>query len=392
MNRKLLNLWVKPLPEGEEYPNTGRQFELDLVKCISILVLPLCHMFEEFVQMETYLDPTAVPTVDGFLSGVCQFAWGTAGAPVFMFCLGAGIIFSQRTSFKYLSLRSGKTLIMALALVFFTQTLSLLLHGFLENSPELIEEAIGWLFCCDILNFASLAFLFFALVMRFKIPNLIVLLIPVVLLIISMFVSAEICPDNIIAGDLIGWFFWQNTTFSFFPFCQWLIFPAAGYIFAQFLRNTPDKKKFYKRLMIVGLSIFAVYTAVLLLLGANISIFFTTYEGAFYDHNIVSATWNISFILFEMGLFYFISRLFRPDSTGHRFVTYISMSLITLYCIQWLIIGFTYRWVLPALGVLPLSGWGFVLAAACVYAALFTITIGYQQVKKRIIARRTANA
>ena len=93
-----------------------------------------------------------------------------------------------------------------------------------------------------------------------------------------------------------------------------------------------------------------------------------------------------------MGLFYFISRLFRPDSTGHRFVTYISMSLVTLYCIQWLIIGFTYRWVLPALGVLPLSGWGFVLAAACVYAALFTLTISYQQVKKRIIARHTANA
>lgn len=89
MSRKLLNLWVKPLPEGEEYPNSGRQFELDLVKCISILVLPLCHMCEEFVQMETYLAPTVVPTPEGFFNGICEFAWGTAGAPVFMFCLGA---------------------------------------------------------------------------------------------------------------------------------------------------------------------------------------------------------------------------------------------------------------------------------------------------------------
>lgn len=45
--------------------------------------------------------------------------------------------------------------------------------------------------------------------------------------------------------------------------------------------------------MIVSLSIFAVYTVVLLLLGVNISLFFTTYEGAFYNHNIISATWNI---------------------------------------------------------------------------------------------------
>ena len=392
MSRNLLNLWARPVPEGGEYPNSGRQFEIDLVKCISILILPLCHMCEEFVQMETYLEPTIVPTPEGIFNGICEFCWGTAGAPVFMFCLGAGIIYSRRTSFGYLAARSGKTLIMALLLSLFTQTISLLIHGLLENSPELIHQAVGWLFCCDILGFAALTFLFFALVMRFRIPNLIVLLIPVILLIISMFVPVNLCADNIVAADLIGWFFWQNTTYSFFPFCQWLIFPAAGYIFAQFLRNTTDKTKFYKRLMITGISVFAVFTAVLLLLGVNITLFFTTYEGAVYNHDMVSAAWNVSFILFEMGLFYFISRLFRADSTGHRFVTYISRSLITLYCIQWLIIAFTYYWILPALGVLPLYGWGFVLAAACVYAALFTITIGYQQVKKRIRAGRTANA
>lgn len=220
MGRKILNLGVTPLPDGGAYANPGRQFVFDLIKCISILILPLCHMCEEFVQLETYTEPTVTASLDGFLSGICEFFWGTAGAPVFMFCLGVGIIYSRRSNFRYLSLRSGKTIVFALLLVFFTQTLSLLIQGFMYDSPELINEGLGWLFCCDILNFAGLVFLFFALVIRFRIPNLVVVLIPVVLLVVSMFVPTDICADSIIASGLIGWFFWQNTTFSFFPFCQ----------------------------------------------------------------------------------------------------------------------------------------------------------------------------
>jgi len=337
-------------------PNTGRQFNFDFIKMIIIFGLIPVHLYERCVLLEDYsVSHIGFDSFQSGLSTVLQFADGTIGACMFMFCLGVGLMYSFHKAPAFLLKRSGITLAAAIILALLSNTISLIIQSQIYQNPELFEQAIWWLFCCDILNFAALTFLFFALVRKLKLPNIIILIIPVVLLIVSAFIPKMIFPDNIIGSDLMGWLVYQETGYSFFPFMQWLIFPAAGYVFAQYLQKTVNREKFYGIVMLVGAVAFAGITIGSVLCGVDIATFFTSYDECIYNKTLLSALWSLSFILFFSALIFFLTRKVKETSRLHRFAENVSRRIMVFYCLQWIIIAFLGFWVFPAIGMIPLN-------------------------------------
>jgi len=337
-------------------PDNKRHLNFDVVKMIIIFGLVPIHLFERCLLLEDYsVSHLGFTSFDSTISTIFEFGDGTIGACMFMFCLGAGLVFSLRKSPKFLLKRSGVLLGAAFGVAILTNTISLIIKSQILQDPSYFADAIWWLFCCDILNFAALAFLFFAMVRKFKLPNIVVLAIPVILLIVSSFIPKMIFPDNIIAADLIGWLVFQNTEYSFFPFMQWLIFPAAGYVFAQLLMKTENRDKFYAITMIVGIVSFALITGISMLCGVDIATFFSTYNAYIYNKTLLSAAWSLSFMLFWVSLFFFLTRKISPESRFARFSSNVSRRITIFYCLQWIIIGFLGFWVFPALGMVPIN-------------------------------------
>ena len=357
------------------YPNTGRQFNFDFIKMIIIFGLVPVHLFERCMLLEDYsVNHVGFTSIDSILSTIVEFGDGTVGACMFMFCLGVGLIYSSRKSAKFLFKRAWVILAAAIALALLTNTISLTIQSQIYQNPALFDDAIWWLFCCDILNFAFLTFLFFSFVRKFNLPNIAVIAIPVILLIISSFIPKMLFPGNIIATDLVGWFVFQESGYSFFPFMQWLIFPAAGYVFAQYLQKTENRDMFYGMVMLAGAVSFAIITAVSVLCGIDISAFFTTYNAYIYNKTLLSAVWSLSFVLFWSALIFFLTRKVSPASRLHRFAENVSRRITVFYCLQWIIIGFLGYWIFPALNMAPIDFVQLLISAVIIIVFCYIIS------------------
>lgn len=356
-------------------PNTERQFNFDFIKMIIIFGLVPVHLFERCILLEDYsVNHIGFTSVDSILSTVLEFADGTIGACMFMFCLGVGIVYSKRISARFLLKRSMVMLAAAIGLALLTNTISLFIKFQITQNPAFFNDALWWLFCCDILNFAFMAFLFFALVRKLKLPNIVVLAIPVILLIISFFIPKMLFPGNIIATDLIGWFVFQDSNYSFFPFMQWLIFPAAGYVFAQYLQRAENREKFYGIVMLAGAAAFGLITAGSVLCGIDITTFFSTYNSGIYNKTLLSALWSLSFILFWSAFIFFLTRKVSPASRLHRFAENTSTRITVFYCLQWIIIGFLGYWLFPALNMVPIDFIQMFITAAIVIIICYLLS------------------
>ena len=360
---------------GRELPNAGRQFNFDFIKMIIIFGLVPVHLFERCMLLEDYsVNHVGFTSIDSILSTVIEFADGTIGACMFMFCLGVGLVYSSRKSAKFLFKRSWVILAAAIGLVLLTDTISLIIQSQIYQNPALFEEAIWWLFCCDILNFAFLTLLFFSLVRKLHLSNITVMAISVILLIISFFIPKMLFPGNIIATDLIGWFVFQESGYSFFPFMQWLIFPAAGYVFAQHLQKTDNRDRFYGVVMLIGAVSFGIITAASVLCGIDIVTFFTTYNACIYNKTLLSAAWSLSFVLFWSALIYFLTRKISPASRLHRLAENTSRRITVFYCLQWIIIGFLGFWLFPALNMVPIDFVQLFISAVIIIALCYIIS------------------
>ena len=95
----------------------------------------------------------------------------------------------------------------------------------------------------DILHFAGLAFLFFALCSRFRIPDPLMALFGPILMGVGtlLYEGLHLTAPTEIPQYLLGLFCYQNEL-TCFPFTLWIIFPLAGLMFGALLARVRDKK------------------------------------------------------------------------------------------------------------------------------------------------------
>ena len=147
----------------KEEINTGRQVFLDIAKTIAIFGMVLSHII--LVQMYG-TNPLQLGPTTKFITLI--LLGGVFAAPVFMFSMGMGIAYSRHSSAEHQIYRGIDLTIKAWVLNIIRFPLPVLLVWYFTRSTEFSKIIIGASISLDILHFAGLAFIFFAIFKFFK--------------------------------------------------------------------------------------------------------------------------------------------------------------------------------------------------------------------------------
>ena len=165
-------------------------------------------------------------------------------APVFMFCMGIGIVFSRHNQYNILI----KKCVELLLLGYFVNIGSQILPNVLDNMLNMSNTPITILplFKVDILIFAGIAFILIGILKRFNISKEKMLILAIIFSIIGSFVCFVDFNNiflNYFFGYFIGTILHQCTAF---PLFNWFIFPVAGMVYGSYFIRLKDKSQFFK--------------------------------------------------------------------------------------------------------------------------------------------------
>ncbi len=310
--------------------NTGRQFEIDIAKVISIVWMILVHVDEE-----CYKNIEFAPGLETWISVAIEFVGGPLAAPVFMIAMGIGMVYSKNQEPKVNAVRGLKLVGQGYLLNIVRGTIPCLVFLVLYQSKSLQYQGLEELLCLDILHFAGLTFLFFALTKHFHVSDLSIAFVALALLVAGS-VAAPIYPDGELISVWIGYFTYQNYLTPF-PFFVWLIYPVAGYLFGKVLLRVTDKTKFYTRLLAGGAVVCGAFTATLVACGYELSELFI--DDNMYEQNTVKVFWVLGIAAVWCGLLYFISLGLGRVEAVKKLVTFMSKKINAIFITQWILIG-----------------------------------------------------
>lgn len=322
--------------------NTGRQIELDIAKGFSVIFMVFSHVMLQF---------SSENVSESLYGSVVDFFAGIPAAPVFMFMLGVGVIYSKKTNAKTLAYRGLQVLCAGYILNIFRSVLPTYinyLQGY-TTYTSIFELFYDNFFYVDILQFAGLAMLFLALVLQLKLSHLNVVLITLILMGLNLMLLPQMpFIENIWSIPLLSLFI-GGSEMSYFPFLTWIVYPVAGYIFGSYLIQSADKKKFY-------IQIFKVTGPVLLLyfLGILMMNFPTGYEqeALYYQHTALINIVYIFFVLWWLSFVYFLSQTLHLDQIG--FIQTLSRNTNKIYYIHFILIGILLVFIHSGLNILPI--------------------------------------
>ena len=308
--------------------NSGRQIEWDYAKVFAIFAMIFVHFLAfctfgkiDYGYVEEYL-----------------FILTQSSAPIFMFAMGIGMVYTRHDSTREFVVRGIKLLLLGLVI-----NVMYFLSNYAAGVP--LEYSLLSFLANDILQFAGITFIVVGIFKKLNLSYTQILLIAILLSLIVSY-HPDITLHNMYLNQLLGNFIettGQNIV-SCFPFLNWFIIPAAGMLFGNDLKRCRDKEELYKLI----LRYTSVTTLVLLILG------FITREGMFaitggtvpeklsYLHlSMQDIVLLIVIILLAGSLFYFISKKATPKI--NKFITRTSKNVTSIYLIQWaLILSLTY--------------------------------------------------
>ena len=307
--------------------NTGRQPELDLIKGLAILFMINIHVLWLFTDLELY---------ETIFAALVYFMGGLPAAPVFMFAMGVGVVYSRRDNWKY----------------FLKRGLIILLLGYLLNllrfvipfalglelnvmKPAAIEASFEYssllmLFMeIDILQFAGLSLIFIALLKKIKLS---IFFYPLLMLLpLLNYIVQDIQLENVFLNSLLG-LFWGSGLNSTFPFLIWIFYPLLGILFGSILICVKNKNTLYLITGILGL-------LVLILVAPRASYLLSPDVYNYYHHGIFGNLTIGAFILFWLAIFYFAGKII-PNIIRER-LSFWSRKITHMYLIHWLLIGWS---------------------------------------------------
>ena len=313
---------------SDEKVNVGRQVELDIAKALSIIFMIFLHTM------------WVVGNYNQALSPAYQFVVGNVlgrpyAAPIFMFCMGVGIVYSRHSQWDVMVKRGVKLYLLGVLVNVFEWFIPHFLSGTLLGNWDAFPINGGLLlFCVDILAFAGMAFIAMGILKKFEVSNKKLIIIAVVLSIIgTVFRETDfgIPVVNLIFAHFIG----AKGGFTAFPLFNWLIFPIGGYIWGQYFIRAKDKGDFFKfwpLYIIIGLAYFFISTK----LWGGI---FADDIHLYYFMNTLDAVFCIINAHGVIGLCYWLSK-FVPEAVINV-SKILSSNINNIYIIQWFFVPVT---------------------------------------------------
>lgn len=305
--------------------NINRNFEWDLVKVISIIAMILSHCVDY-----GYLDTILGDNITYFFS---YFLGGPLSAPVFMFCMGLGMIYTKHNTSKDFIKRGIYLLIIGLILNIILFILALIIA----------ELDIAIIYGDDILIFAGIAFIVFGLFKNLKFNHIHILIIAIILSIISTIIPG-ITIENPILAQLVCYFFPVYNAECYFPLFNWILFPASAYFFAYYFKRCINIKKLYTLL----LPLFIICMPIIIYQYINSTgIFLGTECYGIYFMSFFNNILCIALTLSLIAIAYFISPYIPKKQT----IIKASKNITNIYFAQYIII-FTIPRILVLLGLI----------------------------------------
>ena len=314
---------------SREIVNTGRQRELDWAKSFSILAMICIHCYEQISVIDTEIAPT------GFYRNFMEFMAGPLAAPVFMFCMGIGIMYSRKNTPADMTRRGVKLLRDGYLLSFIKGTVPTAIAMYLGYVvPWTLADS---LFLVSILQFAAMAFFTIALMKKVKLPLPAMMAISLVLCVLGGLLSNLDLTDSW-TQYLSGLFFNTNDVTTF-PMFRWLYYPVFGMIFGYFLLRTADKTRFYRCIFpvaMVGIVFFSlIYTAC----GYDIRNMYMLAGRVYYHQSLLHYLFISMVILAAVSACYFISLVVKNELVNGA-VAYLGKNLDIIYLVQWVVITY----------------------------------------------------
>ena len=308
--------------------NTSRQLELDLAKGLAILFMVWVHVNENY-QSPLY--------EGGIYNRFIEFIGSPPAAPVFMFLLGAGIIYSKKSTPKYLLKRGIFMIILAYVLNFFRDFIPFSLLAIKASDPSYNVDAVTNLFGIDILPFAGLSFIFFSIIKKFKIQISKLPLIYLILATLNLFLRNK--STGSYATDAFFGLFWGTNDFSWFPFLSWIFYPILGYIFAHILIHTKNKRALYKTCGIYSFIALIPLTIYAYINNVHFGAFGELYQETYYHHDIIGNIIMGTFTIFWLSLIFFIS--LHINKKVLAIFSRWSKNVNLIYCTHWIFLGYS---------------------------------------------------
>ena len=318
---------------------------------------------------------------------ILEFIAGPIGAPMFMFSMGVGIIYSRNTAPRQMMVRGCKLLRNGYLLSFFKGTLPILVGILAGMTPEF--GVWDSLFLVSILQFAGMAFFAIALMKlgRFSLPAM------VTVSILACFTGtflAQFPLPNPGCEYLLGLFYVTDDHVTF-PLLTWLYYPVIGMVFATLLQRVTDKKKFYLRCLFIGLcgtgATCAAYTAI----GVRITDMFVLCNRVFYHQSIRHYIFTTFVVLAALAIYYFVSEAVtaKPVVTA---VSFLGRNLDVIYIVQWLLVCYVLTFM-TVIGIPKLStNTGILVTGLVLTLIACIITQIYLICKKKVGAKKRSTA
>lgn len=322
----------------EEIVNKGRQKEFDWAKAFTIIVMVVIHVYEQLSSIDTEIPPT------GAFRIILEFLAGPMGAPLFMFSMGLGIMYSRGSVPSKMAHRGVLLLRNGYLLSFFKGTIPVMI-GILAGATVPITIADS-LFLISILQFAGMAFFAIALMKlgKFSLPAMMTTT-------ILLSVLGEYFAQYDFTGSwlqyLLGLFFVTNKVTSF-PLFRWLYYPVAGMIYAYVLQRVSDKKRFYKRAFVIGIAGTIVMSLIFIACGIDIRSMFMLAGRVFYTQGLIHYIFTTFVILAAMAVYYYLSEHVKNERIQTA-VAFLGNNLDVIYIVQWLVVAYTQTIMLGAL-------------------------------------------
>lgn len=309
---------------SDEKVNTGRQVEIDIAKALSIIFMIFCHTLMVVTAFSNSISPTYQFIFSDILGKPCA-------APIFMFCMGVGVVYSRHSQWDVMIKRGVKLYLTGILVNIFEFFRPCIACGILLGQWDIFPTAGGLLlFCVDILAFAGMAFILMGILKKFNLSNKWLIVIAVTMSLIGSFLRFTdfgIPVLNLIFGHFIG----TKGGFTAFPLFNWFIFPIAGFVWGQYFIRTNDKSGFFR------------FWPIFIIVSVIYFVWSTGFDGGFLSdnhHYYFMTTLDVVFCLIyahgNIGLCYYLAK-YLPDTVTKVF-SILSSNILNIYIIQWFLI------------------------------------------------------
>lgn len=309
--------------------NTGRLIEMDAAKSILVLALPFIHIAIVCLpagQLEY--------GIGFFLDSIIG---GPFSMPMYIFSMGICLSYSRRTAdAKRIAMKGVKIGIIGLALQLCRYLIPYTITYLVTGNDYYRTWGVLLFLSFDVLQFASLALLALAVFIYFKVPDWALLLFGLVCSIVGTLLNGIDFGSplaNSLMGLIMGTEDPELLIESRFPFLNWFLIPASGYVFGKLLVRCIDKDRFYRIVGNPAAAFSVIYMGIMI---PNRLGQFAPGENAYYHATTNELLFEILLSITVLSTMNGIVKIF-PESF-QRIPRFVASHLTRFYFIHWILI------------------------------------------------------